>query len=250
MPKHFLTKLVQGNIDSDVHRRMVKYSKGIFPGPRLNAAFRGKTLRLHGDFEYESLVGSFFLWNMEVRSFKVDGKVICRENRSKTLNDLGVESTMKKSKRLYEVQLKQINVDSDSLREMYLALDECFLLLSLTPLSGKGQLKTKTRIPKPSLEESEKKPSFCSAVIPVSDANDILGKLVHLAAPDFGEEVAIPFSTLDLKNYYEISEIALPETGDKLSTGEIRLKALRKGSVRRNLEIDGRAIEKAFSFTA
>ena len=250
IPKHFLTKLVEGNVDSEIHRRMVKYSKGTFPGPRLNAKFRGKTLRLYGDFEYESFIGSFFIWNMDVENFEVDGKVFSRENKSDFFDNLGAEVAVKKSKQLYETRFKQVSLSSDNLRKLYIDLDGCFLLLSIRSPSGKGQLKTKTKIPKPSLKESEKKPSFCSAVIPVSDANDILGRLVHLAAPEFSSEVGIPFSSLDLKNYYEVSEIVLPENRDKLSAREVRLKALRKGNLRRNLKIDERVFEKGFSFTA
>ncbi|MFX0068322.1 MAG: hypothetical protein ACFE7I_04520 [Candidatus Hodarchaeota archaeon] len=229
---------------------MVKYGRGIFPGPRLNATFRGKTLRLYGDFEYEFFIGSFFLWTINAESFEVEGKVFSRENKSDLLNDLGVEVTAKKSKQLYETRLGQTSLSGDSLRKLYIDLDGCFLLLSVRPIGGKGQVKTKTKIPKPSLEESEKKPSFCSAIIPVSDINDILRKLVNLAAPDFSNEAAIPFSSFDLKNYYEISEVVLPENRDQLSASEIRLKALRRGNLRRDLEIDGRVIEKEFSFTA
>lgn len=250
IPKHFLTKLMEGNTDRDVHRRMVKYSKGIFPGPRLGATFRGKTLRLYGDFEYESLIGSLFLWNTNIENFQVSGKIFSRENRSDALNELGVSASVKKSKQLYEARLKQINMNGDNLRKLYAYLDGCFLLLSLMPLSGKGQLKTKTKIPKPSVEEPEKKPSFCSAIIPVSDANDILEKLIHSAAPDFRNNANIPFSSFELKNYYEISEIVLPENRGELSTKEIRLKALRKGNLRRNLKIDENTVERVFSFVA
>lgn len=250
IPKHFLTKLLEGNVDGDVHRKMVKYSKGIFPGPRLKADLRGKTLRLYGDFEYESLIGSFFLWNSNEESFQVDGKVFSREDKSDVLEDLGAVATVKKSKRLYEARFKQANMSGDNLRKLYIDLDGCFLLLSAKPPSGKGRLTTKTKIPKPSLDESKQKPSFCSAVIPVFDTNDVLERLIRLGAPDFRNDANIPFSSFELKNRYEISDIVLPEIRDELSAGEIRLKALRKGILRRNLEIDGRMVEKEFSFMA
>ena len=66
-------------------------------------------------------------------------------------------------------------------------------------------------------------------------------------AGDFKNEIPLKWKSITINNSYEITDIILPQTKDSRS---LRLLALRKGTLNRVADIDGKELTKKYEFTA
>ncbi|MFX0138458.1 MAG: hypothetical protein ACFFDN_32750, partial [Candidatus Hodarchaeota archaeon] len=157
---HFLNKIIKGQVDDAVHRRFIKFSKGLFMngGPILLAKLaKNKVLSLNGSFEYEDLIGGFASNHLPDGNYKLNGVIYTQPRAPFTecealTNSLGLKGNWEQGKRdLRKLHLLNVNEEktNSDIKEIYSNLSElCILFLNITPKSGKAwKLTTKDKIP-------------------------------------------------------------------------------------------------------
>ncbi|MGQ9720222.1 MAG: hypothetical protein ACUVXA_02750 [Candidatus Jordarchaeum sp.] len=242
---HFLTKLVNNQVDDTVHRKFIKFSTGEFAGPTINIGVKKKSIDFKASFEYQDFVLEFLINSAPNMECTISGNIFSSEDVSEELEKLGIK--LKKTKTTYKAAVKT-SVSSEKLRGVYADIrDKSTFLISIKPGSGSWKLAMKANFPKP-MAEAKDPTGFCKGTIERSE--NILQRLIEELAPDFKKEISLPFESLSLSNMYRIDEIVFPENKDKLSPREVRLQSKRKGTLIRILEVDGNKFEKEIGFIA
>ncbi|MHA1379260.1 MAG: hypothetical protein ACTSRG_12830 [Candidatus Helarchaeota archaeon] len=284
---HFLNKIIQGKPDESVHRRFIKFSKGLFMngGPVLKAKLtKNGVLQLYGSYEYEDLIGEFISNHLPDGNFKIVGIIFTQphsqlEQCQSLASSMGLTGTWEKGKRdLKNLHLLTVNqeLSNAEIKEIYFKLaDLCTILLSITPQSGKAwKLTTKNKIPslkkkqdepmpkcKPDKAEKCKYLSFCEKngvcindrigfVKVKTDKLDEKGitDFKNLFLPDFEGQIPEKFTEFVLINQYMIEGFIDPPDKEKLSAREYREQIIKKGYINRILLIDKKEITSKINF--
>ncbi|NVM00713.1 MAG: hypothetical protein HWN67_00135 [Candidatus Helarchaeota archaeon] len=284
---HFLNKIIKGQIDDAVHRKFIKFSKGLFMngGPVLLAKLaKNKILSLNASFDYEDLIGEFTTNHLPDGNYKLNGVIYTQPRVPLTdcealANSLGLNGNWERGKRdLRNLHLLNINEEklNSEIKEIYPKLSEfCTLLLNITPISGKAwKFTTKDKIPslkklqdtpmpncKPDKAEKCKYLKFCekngicvnSRIGFVKVKTDKLDEksikdFNDLFIPDFNGKVQSNFTELVLANQYMIENFEDPPNKDKLTSKELREKIIKKGYINRILLIDKKEIVNKVEF--
>ena len=239
---HWLTRVVNGNIDEGVHRRFVKYSVGEFDGPWLEVSVRGRNVVLRGDVGYEDFIGWFLLTTVdENEECDVKGVIIgkaCVEEMKEYGGKVSVKG-----------EVHKINVEFScrvgELREVYERYaDECVLMLNIK--TRQGNVRSKRKLEYKGFEEERRE--FCVGRLKLSEEG--VKRIVEEVAPDFLKEIRLPFKSLLLENKFIVEEIIFPENRERLSAREVRLRSKRRGRVKRTLHVDGETFSNEVEFTA
>lgn len=242
---HFLTKVINNQIDDMVHRRFVKFSIGEFNGPVISVSVKKKAVNFKASFDYQDFVLKFVINRVPNVDCTVSGNIFSSQDFSNELGKLGIK--VKKSKAAYKSSVKT-SVPSERLRELIANIgDKSTFLISVKPGSGSWKLAMKSNFPKP-MAEAKDPTNFCKGA--VERGENILQALIEELASDFKREISLPFKSLSLANVYHIDEIIFPENREKLSPKEVRLQSKRKGTLSRILEVDGKEFKKEIEFVA
>lgn len=241
---HFLTKIINNQLDEEVHRRFVKFSTGEFVGPAISVTVKKKSINFKASFDYQDFVMEFIIKRASSVDCGVKGNIFSSQDFSEELGKIGVK--MRKSGASYKAVVNT-TVSSKKLRELYASIgDKSTLLLSVKPGSGSWKLAMKSNFPKPMSTEVKDPTSFCNGVI--EGSANVLQDIVGELAPDFKKEISLPFVSLSLANFYHIVELVFPENKEKLPPREVRVQSKRKGTLSRILEIDGQKFKKEIPF--
>lgn len=246
--KHFITRMIQNNVNEFVHLIFNRYGRGTFPGPVLKLVFRRNKITINSSFLYESFTGAFTAYFLPVdEKFKVTGSIISHQDLTSQLSKIIPSISMKKSKNLYKATL-QMETSAENIKNLYSLFGEkCYLLISIKPLKGTiPKLQTKKSIPKLTDQIIELKLDFCKADLQSNE--EILEVFVKEALPDFKDKIDIPFKNLNLKNEFVIKDIILPESWKSMPSKEVRFKAKRKGKIVRILTINGKTLKTEHEF--
>ncbi len=240
---HFLTKVINNQIDDMVHRRFVKFSIGGFEGPAISVSVKKKAVNFKASFDYQDFFLEFIINRVSNIECTVSGNIFSSQDFSDELGKLGIK--VKKSKAAYKAAIKT-SVPSEKLRELIASIgDNSTFLISVKPSSGSWKLGMKSNFPKP-MAEAKDPTKFCKGSVERDES--ILQNLIEELAPDFKGEISLPFKSLSLANVYHIDEIIFPENKEKLSPKEVRLQSKRKGTLSRILEVDGQEFKKEIGF--
>nr|MDO8081746.1 hypothetical protein [Candidatus Freyarchaeota archaeon] len=241
---HFLTRIINNQIDDEIHRRFVKFSTGEFEGPKIEVNVKKKTVGFKASFDYQDFVMEFIIKRVPNVDCSVKGNIFSSQDFSSELGNLGTK--MKKSGATYKAAVNTI-VSSEKLRELYASIGgKATPLLSIKPSSGSWKLAMKANFPKPMAAEAKDPTNFCNGA--VEGGEDILQDLIGELAPEFKGEIPLPFKSLSLANAYRIDELVFPENKEKLSPKEVRMQSKRKGNLSRILEVDGQKFKKEIAF--
>ena len=246
--KHFITRIIQNNINEYVHLIFNRYGRGTFPGPVLKLVFQTNKISINSSFMYQNFTGAFLAYFLpDGDKFKVTGNIVSSQDLTSQLSEIIPSVSMKKTKNLYKAII-QMEMLSENIRDLYSLLGEkCYLLVSIKPLKGSiPRLQTKKSIPKLTEQIVELKPDFCKAYL--QSNKEILEVFVKEALPDFQDKIDIPFKNLNLKNEFVISNIILPENWKSMPSKEVRLKSKRKGKIVRILSVDGKTLKTEREF--
>lgn len=246
--RHFLTRIIQNEVDEFTHLIFSRYGRGIFPGPALQFKIQKNKFTINASFLYEDFVGVFlahFLPNN--KQFKLTGNIFSYRDLGSELSDIIPSISMKKSKNLYKATL-QLELPSEKIKKLYSLLGgECYILVSIKPVQGAlPKLQTKKSIPKLTDQIIELKTDFCKATLPSDE--EILNVFIEEALPDFQERIKTPFENLDLRNQIVVTDIILPENWRSMPSKEVRLKSKRKGKIVRTLTVDGETLKTEHNF--
>jgi len=243
---HFLNMIINGKVEDYVHWKLIRYSKGSFPGPNLQVSLRGNKLSLSGDPDYEGLIGCIFVNMIPEGEYLVKGTIISYKDLSSDFSSIGFPLEMKSEKRVFKLQLNE-KMSKTDLEKLYSLFNYGYFMLSIMPTEGSSlSLKTKTKLPKPSVEKTDAAPKFCKAKLQLEDKNRAL-QLIPCVTPELTEKIS-SFSKITVENEFIIEKLILPENKDSLPSSELRVKSKRRGVLRRLINVDGKVYEFAHRF--
>ena len=231
---NFIKKIFSDNIDKDVHKQFVRFSKGRFANRAIARIKKGKKIAIRTTFEYVNDVVKLIIDNCE-GNVNVSGSIVGKD-LSKELN-LEAEHTKRMGVR--KAELKPVSLSKSELINLYEKYKDIFLLLNLD--CNTCSLKCKQNLPKPgsgkqSEDEAEmKKVDFCKAVFEKDLSEEFIWE-----KKDFKEAEA--------SHIFVIDELVVPKELEN-DYARARIEAKRKGKIIRELNIDGekKVIEKDIS---
>ncbi len=218
---HFLKQIFSDRVEEWVHQRFVRYSKGTFDGPALNAKISGKTLKVNASADYCNALGGTIAKNSN-ETFSVSGKIISKE-------DLSPIGKCRKKKGFFILEISK-EMSSAELLDVYKKFPDSFALLNLS--KGVWKLKCKKNLPKPGSSVDDQ---FCNAILDLVALDDFMNEILF----DMNKK---DFKEVSVQHIYEISGIVIPEECKK-DPAKARLLAKRKGKIKRILTVDGKKTE-------
>lgn len=243
---HFLIKIFKNKIDEPIHKKFIRYSKGKFKGPQLEISERGKKFYFYSDRDYDEYFLEYVIKNLSDGEYKLTGNIICKDDFSKKVEDLGLECKSRKSRGMYIISVND-KLSAERIEEIYEQLvDFGYLLFSISS-SDRGnpwKIKMKKSIPRPSgkKKDEDKKPNFCKGNVPSED--EVLKRIIDDCLLDFidiaDELKDLSFKKLELENIFDIKKIVLPEPElkDELMEQSKKINRLRKESNKKDIDTD------------
>ncbi|MHA1270479.1 MAG: hypothetical protein ACTSPY_11870 [Candidatus Helarchaeota archaeon] len=236
--KHFLIRMFENNVDEDIHKKVLRYSKGEHQGPRLEIVIKGKKIYFYADRDFDGYFLDFIINRIPSDSYKLSGNVIAPEDHSRELEEYDINISIKKSKGMFHIKIDD-QIDAEKVKNIYQKFIQIgYPLLSISPSlkTNMWKITTKKTIPRPSGktkdDKEEPKPNFCKGTIPKE--NDLLTQIIEDCFYDFIEDASVlknlSFSSLHLENYIIVNEIILPdpELKKELITDQKKLNSLTK----------------------
>lgn len=241
---HWLARLVNGVSDEGLHRRFVKYSVGVFDGPRLEVAVKGGNVSLRGDLGYEDLIGWFALSLADDEEECSVSGVVLGKPCAELLKGYGGKLEVKGDSYKLKVNFSSKAGELRKIYEMY--SDECTLLLSI---KARGwSVKCKTRLDWTASVRGEDDGGINFCVGKIKAGGDALRRLLEQATPDFVNLLPQNFRSLLVVNEFVVEELVTPENRDELTMRELRLVSKRRGKVRRTVNVDGKTFHNEVNF--
>lgn len=231
----FIKKISEGNFDDKVHLQFQKFSKGIFSNRAIvDASCSKDKFRIATSPEYSNELVQLVAEKLkDGESVNVSGLVV-------STRDLDSQLNYKKKSQFMGV--KKYLIENKLSKQEILELCEKFPLafIGLSFSVGETELKIKQKAPKspkPSKEGDEKpKADFCV----VKTTNKEIAKNIIF---DFNN-----FKKISISHDFIIDDLKIPM--DEKDPVKMREKTIRKGKVRRIVEIDGNKFEKEFHLEA
>ena len=229
---NFIKKIVNKDIDEDIHLLFQKFSKGEF---RNRAIIRVKQssgkFTINTSAEFANGLVKDLAERLGENNAKVTGAIV-------STSDLTGKVDFKDKKQFQGVKryLIEKEMSGKEILELISEFPRAFFALSFNV--GDTVLKIKPKAPKSgkpgSKGEDAPKPNFCKLV--TNDAE--LGKSFVFEKPDF--------KNAEINHTFMIDGLILPE-GEK-DYAKIREMAKRKGKIIREANIDGQIIKKEIEF--
>ncbi|MCF2137031.1 MAG: hypothetical protein K9W43_07260 [Candidatus Thorarchaeota archaeon] len=253
----WLAKIIEGKADEFVHAKILKYGKGVHPGPRAFLTLSSKKVGFKADLDFEKVFIRAYANSVPEGQQKIAGVITTYQDRrdefSKIAMPLEWRVAKGKGATTYKAKIKEV-VPSEHLKELLEHDDPTtFFLLTLSPQDGSKPWKitTKTSFPKSPAGgdegDSEKDPVFSKGALGrTPEVWDFLLKEVLLDVAD-----KIPDKTKKIKIHQDIiiEEIEIPDDPG-LSFAEKRRLAKKTGKLIRRVDIDGTTYTSEFPFTA
>lgn len=228
---NFLKEILHGNPDRDyIHQKFVRYGRGEFEGPAITVKKTGNSIKVNGSYDYSNILGWIIAKNSD-QDLKISGSIISRNLTEVSLEGYGIKPV--KSRKKSGIFTFDINgvFSSGSIKNLYEDLKDSAILFDIS--SEKESLKTKKKLPKPGAKIDGQ---FCSATMDPSALSDINSEILF-------DTDTTEFNEIEISHRYKIKDLIIPEES-KNDPASARLKAVRKGSIARILNTDGRITEK------
>jgi hypothetical protein len=262
--QHFIRKLIDTPIIEapaktapDVHRHFTRYSKGQFDGPVIKISQTKGKLTIGGSYEYEDEILRIAVNFLSDEEIDVSGAIIAGEDYSAIIKKIGLGSdwlpekskgqttnynTVIKGDTIKKAQLKQIVEDLSPF---------AYCLLSFTSANKEIVLSTKKKPPRPSNKNpdessEENRVKFCS--LKMNNSPDILKFVLDGSAKDFLDEIPKTWKTMVISSSYDITDLILPK--DEKDSRLLRINTVRKGTINRVMEVDGKTQKIKLQFAA
>lgn len=228
-------KIFHNGIDEQVHNEFVKFSKGVFQDRYLVDAKKQKD-------KWSIKTGPEFANFLVRRCLNNAGSEVSVKGVIVSAIDIRDKIKMNISGVKQFMGIKQYQVEGKVKKEDIIAsmeaMPKVFYALSFT--TDKDELKIKAKAPKSAKPaatgDKEPKAEFCS----LKTSDESITKDLFFDCPSFNE--------INIKHIIEIKEIILPK-GEK-DPVKLRENAVRKGVVKRMLNIDGKREVKEKDFEA
>ena len=222
---HFLKRIIAGNVDDSSHQQFVRFSKGLFENRAVFKVRKSDKIKLNSTFEMAN--DMVLLAAASTPKMHCTGLILSKETLPFSVKKKGLVNT-------YE-----IDQDMESAKITETAQKAYFMLLDC---EGEGvSLKTKKKLPKPNPKGADAKVNDKFCVMEVDGKN--WGKVREEFLYDLPEG-----KRYEISHQYNIQEIVLP-AGEK-DPGQMRLKAKRKGIIKRKAIVDGKEMINESKFVA
>lgn len=228
---NFLKEIFYGDQNQEyIHQKFVKYGKGEFEGPAITVKKTGNSINVNGSYDYSNILGWIIAKNSS-QNLKISGSIISKNLTEVSLEGYGIKPVKSKKKSgIFTFDIKGV-FSSGSIKNLYEDLKDSAILFDIS--SEKGNLKTKKKIPNPGAKMDRR---FCSASLNSSALNEIANEII------FDDGVG-EFKEIKMSHRYLINELLIPEEY-KNDPATARVKAKRKGIIKRILEIEGKITGK------
>jgi hypothetical protein len=214
----FLKRVLTGKPDEDSHRYFVRFGRGDYKRRFLINLTRGAKVKVKTSFEFANDLVKFV---DEAKKLKFSGKILSKEKVE------GKEGKKKAGVFVYEVAACSL----DEFKNAY------YYLLDVE--DSEVILKIKKSLPKPGKNEEKIDDGFCSLII----------EQKYWAALKNNFFWDVPeCKKASIEHELKINEIVLPK-GEK-DPVKIRELALRKGTIIRKMNVDGKESSKEINFEA
>ncbi|MCX6695227.1 MAG: hypothetical protein NTU61_02890 [Candidatus Altiarchaeota archaeon] len=210
---NFVKDFFVGSPEDWVHQRFVRYGRGVFDGPVLEAKV-GKVIKVSGSEEYCNIVG-FVVVDSCPGLFSVSGSVVGKSDFRGLLKDASVPFKDKSKKGVYTVEVSG-ELSSDALKKVYLSSGDAAVLLTLKSVGNKDYgMKCKKKLPKPG---GKKDSDFFTASMGLDALKKLRAEVFFDVPADFAEA----------------------GIEHKKDPARVRIEAKRKGVIERKVVTDGR----------
>ncbi|MBU2523524.1 MAG: hypothetical protein KKE23_04545 [Nanoarchaeota archaeon] len=225
MMMHFLKRVIDEKVDDAAHQQFVRFSKGIFENRAVFKVRKSDKIKFNSTFEMAN--DMVMLAASATPKMHCTGLILSKETLPFTIKKKGLAT-------VYE-----IDQDMESSRIHEIAQKAYFMLLDC---EGMGvSLKIKKKLPKPNPKGADGKVNDKFCVMELDGKNWGNMKEEFLYGLPEGKKY-------EISHQYNIQEIILP-VGEK-DPEQMRLKAKRKGIVKRKAIVDGKEIVNESKFIA
>ncbi len=216
----FVKQLMTNKHEQWLHDRFIRYGKGEFSGPIVDASASKKGLKINATIEYSNTLCEIIGLNSS--EVNVNGTIITRKDSRDFLDGILSVTKYSEKKGVYSGEVSGL-LSGEALVGLCRNTPGAYLLLDVK--SGKNKLSCKKKLPKPGSEADDK---FCSAVLDNACKKAVMEDILF--------DVNEGFKNCRIEHKYVITELTPPE-GVK-DPSEIRVKAERKGTVVRKVTTD------------
>jgi len=223
---HFLKRIIDGKVDDTAHQQFVRFSKGLFENRAVFKVRMAKDkIKMNSTFEMAN--------DMVMLAASATPKMHC------TGLILSKETLPFPVKKKALVTVYEIDQDMESSKLLEIAQRAYFMLLNC---EGAGvSLKIKQKLPKPNPKGEGGKVNDKFCVIELDGKNWSKVRAEFLYGLPEGKKY-------EISHQYNIQEIVIP-AGEK-DPEQMRLKAVRKGIVKRKAIVDGIEMVNESKFSA
>ncbi|MHA1714431.1 MAG: hypothetical protein ACTSXP_02205 [Promethearchaeota archaeon] len=243
--EHFLIKMINNpekdlSKDNTVHKRFVRFSRGIFQGPALKIDKTTKKITIRGSTDYEDILSHLVLKAMPFDKVTVSGKIFAFDDpnfilQEKINPEIIEKMSITRKKNKGWIIVIEDTISREDLSNIYSEFNQLrgYVLLKLSVEDTKDfSFTVKQKIPENKGEyEYDRAIKFCTARMSNTKENE--SEVLDALLPDFKDEIKQKYKTIKLENNYNIEDIEIP---DDAKTNK-RLAAIRKGVLIRNINV-------------
>jgi hypothetical protein len=235
---NLLAGLIQGQVDERIHSLMTRYGRGTFEGPASDSVVSGKKLVTSGSYLYVPTLGQL-LATICQDDLAVKGLVVSKADITDELEEHGLDVVDIKKRGGYKFKVEG-DLPPAALFDTYEDLwDVAVLLKARAP---KMSLSTGSSVPKP---KKASDPTFAKLTLPATE--EVQSLTVDALAPGFG---ARNFENLSVRHTIRIDELVIPEDAAGKPASVLRMAAKRRGTLERQVTLEGEKTEEEFEILA
>jgi hypothetical protein len=222
----FIKDVCQGKKSDYIHKQFVRFGKGQYDRFLVNLK-KGKKLSVKTSFDLSNELFKIVVDTLD-KPEKVTGKIITNYD---TTGEIKNAEHSKRGK-LYTASING-EFTPDEMKDLYSRYNMYYMLLSVKGENYK--VKAKAALPKPG---GKLKDNFCTATLPV--------EVLDQFAFDINDE----FKSAIIVHKLDIKEIIIPESC-KTDFAKARVEAIRKGTLIREISLDGgEVVKKSYNLEA
>ena len=229
---NFIKKMCEGKYDQDVQQQMKRFSTGDFNNKAIVEIKNGKKIKVKTTFEYANWFVKFLAEKGE-GDYSIQGGVL---STTDLRDELGVEVVS--YKQFMGVKKMEINAELPKEKVLDLLNNYHDAMMLFTFENNYGKLKIKVKAPKSGKEKADKEPKVNYCVF-VTEDREFLDEFAF----DFNKE----FKGAKIKHTFAIEKIEVPEEF-KNDPKMARQKAIRHGTLIREIEVDEKKETKEYKF--
>jgi hypothetical protein len=233
---NFIKKIKEGKTDKETHRVFIRFGLGEFTKEEVKFQKTKKAIKFAGGIEYVNAIHKF-MSTIVTDKVHLRGNIITTKDLEADLNESKIEFMKSKQRGkegfMYEIDHEMSVNEYKDFNEKFW---DCYLLLHMSSNSRTISVK-KTKLPKIKLQ-----PGYVRAVFELDDFPIVKDEFLFDLKTD-------EFKKIIINHTYFVDDIIIPKEfeNDPLLA---RKNAIRKGKIKRILDVDEKISECEFALEA